>query len=166
MSGFDKFIQHIVEFTEEEVEVFIKEHENEVFYSFAYDCNAETSGIYLSFNTLNSFEETLEKYREGEYASFYNDEESVLRLKYNPGDWKYQNFVYIEFIYEDKIKELFDVSIDKNSNDLLNIAERALLDFRKTKVYQTIPKTDDFLAFCIDHDEDELDAIERSIKIN
>ena len=166
MSGYEKFIQHIVEFTEEEVSLFIDEHKNEEYYAFAYDCNPETNGIYLSFNTMGEFERTLDLYQAGSYADLYEEEDYIFRLKYNPGDWKYQNFVYIEFIYEAKIKELFGVEINRKSDDLLKIAQRALLEFKKTEVYKEIPKTQDFIAFCIDHEEDERDAINRSLRQN
>ena len=113
MSKQDGFIQHIVTFSEEEVNRFLEEHKDEKFYAFAYDCNPETHGIYLSFNTEKAFDKSLRAYRNSEIGLIYQDEEQVQRLRYNPGDWKYQNFVSIEFIYEAKIKELFDVVLDK-----------------------------------------------------
>ena len=166
MSKQDGFVEHIVTFTEEEVAEFIAEHNNQTFYAFAYDVNPQTHGIYLSFNTEEAYQESLESYQNGDYAFLYQTDDQKRRLKYNPGDWKYQNFVSIEFIYEAKIKELFDVVLNKEIDDLLNFAEQALVDFRKTEVYNSIPKDKDFIAFCIDHDEDELEAIKRVLRIN
>ena len=166
MNKQEKFIEHIVAFTCEEVNAFLVEHPDEEFYAFAYDCNPQTKGIYLSFNTINAFKETLYQYQNSEYSDLYNSKNQINRLKFNPGDWKYHNFVYIEFIYDDKLKELFDVVLDPNTNNLMNFAERALLDFKRTAVYQSIPKTVDFISFCIDQEEDELKAIQRSIRIN
>lgn len=166
MSKHQAFIDHIVSFTEEEVRVFLEEHEGEEFYAFAYDCNPETKGIYLSFNTEKAFEEKLLKYQSGEFAFLYDDEQYIKRLKYNPGDWKYQNFVSIEFIYDEKIKELFDVVLDAKGIVLMNFAQKALLQFQESDVYKAIPKTKGFIAYCIDHDEDELDALARALAIN
>lgn len=162
----EKFIQHIVDFTNEEVLEFLNEHLGEEFYSFAFDVNPQTHGIYLSFNTLEAFNKSLSDYQASEFSSLYSNVEQVKRLKYNPGDWKYQNFVSIEFIYFEKIKELFDVELDPNSDDLLNFAEIAMRRFRESLVYAQIPKTKDFIAFCIDHEEDELMALERAVSIN
>lgn len=160
------FIDHIVKFTEEEIQEFLEKNKDEKFYAFAYDVNAETYGIYLSFNTISDFNNKLKLYQNSEYAQLYYDSEQIDRLKYNPGDWKYQNFVSIEFIYPAKIKELYDVVLDAHSNDLLNYAEKALSKFKLTNTYQSIPKDKDFIAFTIDHHEDELDAIKRVISIN
>lgn len=160
------FIDHIVTFTKEEVLEFLSNNKDEKFYAFAFDVNPETYGIYLSFNTESDFNKKLDEYKQGEYAEYYQDDNNILRLRYNPGDWKYQNFVSIEFIYEAKIKELFDVVLDPNSDTLLNYAERAMSKFKSTDVYQMIPKEKDFIAYCIDHDEDELEAINRTLSIN
>lgn len=166
MNKHQQFVDHIVSFTKEEVSHFLKEHPSEIFYAFAYDCNPETKGIYLSFNTKEAFNNTLKKYQMGEFSTFYKTTDQINRLKFNPGDWKYHNFVYIEFIYDEKIKELFDVVLDPETNSLMIFAERAMLEFKRSSLYQEIPKTDDFISFCIDHEEDELEAIARSIKIN
>lgn len=166
MNKQDGFIEHIVSFTEEEVSQFIKEHSNERFYAFAYDVNPATKGIYLSFNTEADFKVKLKQYQEGNYAFLYQSDDQIKRLRYNPGDWKYQNFVSIEFIYDAKIKELFDVVLVESKNNLLDYAEQALLSFKKTETYEHIPKEKDFIAFCIDHEEDELEALDRALRIH
>ena len=43
----------------------------------------------------------------------------------------------------------------------MNFCEDILRDFKKTDVFEKIPKTSDFIAFCIDHDEDVKEALER-----
>lgn len=166
MSKQEGFIDHIVTFTCEEVIEFLEKNHDKKFYAFAFDVNPDTYGIYLSFNTEAEFNKKLDEYKSGEYSEYYKDIDQVNRLRYNPGDWKYQNFVSIEFIYEAKIKELFDVVLDPNTDSLLKYAERAMSKFKKTEVYNKIPKEKDFIAFCIDHDEDELEAIKRTISIN
>lgn len=166
MSKHEDFINHILSFTKEEVRDFIEKHPNESFYAFAYDVNPKTYGIYLSFNTIDHFNETLDSYKNSEYQMFYQTKEQIERLKYNPGDWKYQNFVSIEFIYKHKLVELFDTDLDPSTNVLLDFAEKTLSKFRLTNVYKEIPKDHGFIAFCIDNEEDELEAIKRAININ
>ena len=166
MNKQEGFIDHIVSFTSEEVLEFLTKNKDEKFYAFAFDVNPETYGIYLSFNTEAEFNKKLAEYKAGEYGEYYGDLDNVNRLRYNPGDWKYQNFVSIEFIYHAKIKELFDVVLDADTDSLLKYAERAMTKFKKSEAYRLIPKEKDFIAFCIDHDEDELLAISRTLSIN
>lgn len=43
----------------------------------------------------------------------------------------------------------------------MDFCEEILSDFQKTEVFGKIPRTADFVAFCIDHDEDVKEALER-----
>ena len=51
--------------------------------------------------------------------------------------------------------------MEKQCADMLHLCEEILADFRKTDTFQNIPKTEDFVSYCIDHDEDPADALAR-----
>lgn len=46
-------------------------------------------------------------------------------------------------------------------NSLFDLFTNQLVEFSKTEIFKKIPKTNDFKFFCIDHDEDIEEAIER-----
>ena len=52
-------------------------------------------------------------------------------------------------------------AIEKQYKEIMDFCEDILLDFQKTDIFKKIPKTSDFIAFCIDHDEDVKEALER-----
>ena len=163
-----KIKKQLLDFTENAVEDFLKKHSTLEFYSFAYDCNAEYAEVNLCFNTEAEFEKTLKHYQTGEYSRPYQSEDDIKELKYNTGDWEYQCFDTINVLTEDELTKIFnDLPEDdyKSWNEflesLLAIFCEVLLDFSKTETFKRIPKTGNFLAFCIDHDEDFENAIER-----
>ncbi|WP_226372129.1 hypothetical protein [Selenomonas timonae] len=45
---------------------------------------------------------------------------------------------------------------------MLQLCDEILAAFRETDVFKRIPKTADFISFCIDHDEDPADALARA----
>ena len=49
-------------------------------------------------------------------------------------------------------------------NNLLELCTESLVEFTKTETYKKIPKSKDFVAFCIDHDEDFEQAMKRMEK--
>lgn len=92
----------------------------------------------------------------------------MIDLKYNTGDWAYQCFDTISILSDEQLEEMFqaipanDEQIWKTFvSDLLLLFTEALHDFTSTEVYKKIPKTTDFIAFCIDHDESVEDALNR-----
>jgi hypothetical protein len=160
--------KQLLNFTVNAVENFLNEHSNLEFYSFAYDCNAEYAEINLCFNTKTEFEKTLKQYQTGRFSMNYQSEEDINGLKFNTGDWEYQCFETLNVLTDDELtKILNDFPEDdyKSWNEfvetLREIICETLLDFSKTETFIKIPKTDNFIAFCIDHDEDFEDAIKR-----
>ena len=160
--------KQLLDFTVNSVDSFLNEHPNLEFYSFAYDCNAEYAEINLCFNTETEFEKTLKDYHTGKYSEHYQSEEEINYLKFSTGDWKYQCFETIYVLTDDELTKIFnDLPEDdyKSWNEfvetLREIFCETLLDFSKTETFKKIPKTDNFLAFCIDHDEDFKEAVER-----
>lgn len=150
--------KQLLAFTEKETADFLKEHSNEEFYAFAFDCNAEYAEVNLCFNTEDAFKETLDFYQE-KYSADYQDEESILDLKYNTGDWEYQCFATMYIMEEDEMIALYDDDVDAQLTELIEIFYQALADFRKSDVFASIPKTESFKLICLDHDEDVPEAI-------
>ena len=158
----------LLNFTIQEVKIFLIENPNLEFYAFAFDCNFEYAEINLCFNTEADFAKTLAHYKTGEFSSYYQSEKEINDLKFNTGDWNQQGFASINVLTEDELTKIFnDLPNDdyKSWKEFLDCLTKAvcecLIDFTNTETFNGIPKTQDFLAFCIDHDEDFETAIER-----
>lgn len=169
----DTIKSELLTFTKRAVEKFLDENSENVFYAFAYDCNAEYAGICLCFNTENEFKKTLNYYQNGEFSQYYKSNEQINDLKYNTGDWKYQCFASINIFTDDELTKIFQDFPDDDYKswqnfveDLMMLFTETLLDFSKTEIFRKIPKTKDFKFFCIDHDEDFEDVENRMNKIN
>ena len=172
----EKIKSQILDFTIKGVEKFLKENPDLEFYAFAFDCNAEYAELGLCFNTETSFQETLKNYQKGEFAVYYKTEvserykteEGIKSLRYNTGDWEFQYFDSLNVFSNDELDKIFSQLPDDDYkswvefvSNLLDLFTESLVEFAKTKTYAKIPKTKDFICFCIDHDEDFDDAIER-----
>lgn len=163
----------LLDFTINAVETFLKEHPNVEFYAFAFDCNCEYAEVNLCFNTEKDFKITLNSYQSGNYAKKYQKQEAINELKYNTGDWKYQCFEGINLITEHELDLILGENPDlddykswkKFIKSLNELFSECLIDFSKTETFHKIPKTKDFLAFSIDHDEELKDAIMRLEKL-
>ncbi|NLC34402.1 MAG: DUF4303 domain-containing protein, partial [Erysipelothrix sp.] len=107
-----------------------------------------------------------ETYQNGVYQHYYDDPQNVLRLKYNPGDWKYQNFANVEFYYTDVLKERYNSVFEEDGLLLHAYAEALLRLLTQTPIFKALRKTDDFISYIINHDEDELEAIQSRLHIN
>ncbi len=163
--------RQIIDFATQGVERFLKENPDLTFYAFAFDCNAEYAEVNLCLNTEQAFADTLKDYQEGEFSENYQSQEEIRDLKYNTGDWNYSCFESL-YVYDEKeLDEIFWEMPDddyqswqKFANNLLELFTESLVEFTKTETYRKIPKTNDFLAFCIDHDEDVEQAMGRMEK--
>ena len=157
----------IVEFTIRGVQQFLQEHPGLVFYALAFDCNAEYAEINLCLNTESDFSKSLNHYQT-EYPESYQNDENIRDLRFNTGDWEYQCFDTIYVLTDEQLSEIFQAipeddyqTWQKFVGGLLVLFTEALQDFTKTEIYKSIPKTDNFTTFCIDHDEDFEDALNR-----
>ncbi|SHF95104.1 DUF4303 domain-containing protein [Flavobacterium defluvii] len=163
-----KLKQQLISFTIKGVKDFLDNNLNLEFYAFAYDCNAEYAEVNLCFNTMEDFDKTLNHYQNGRFSENYKTDEAINDLRYNTGDWKYQCFDSIDILSEEELNKIYnDLPEDdyKSWNifveELMELFCECLLEFRTSEVYHSIPKTKDFVSFCIDHDEDFEDAEER-----
>lgn len=142
-----------------DMEKFLCEHSTLQFYALAFDCNAAYANFLVCMNTTEEFEKTLRWYQK-KYDT-YHQEENILELRYNPGDWEYTDICQVDLFSEKELAEKYQDDIDKQCEDIMDFCEEILSDFQKTEVFGKIPKTADFVAFCIDHDEDVKAALER-----
>ena len=153
-------IKRIVNFTEVAVKLFLDKNPNLEFYAFAFDCNAEYAEINLCFNTEDDFKNTLASYQSGEFSEYYQDDAQIKELRFNTGDWRYQSFDTFYLLTETELNEIF-IKLPEDDyaswnmflEDLMEVFCESLITFTNTTTYARIPKTFDFLEFCIDHDE-------------
>ncbi|MDY3595632.1 DUF4303 domain-containing protein [Anaerotignum sp.] len=142
-----------------DMEKFLHTHSDLQFYALAFDCNAEYANFLVCMNTIEEFEKTLQWYQK-KYET-YDQEENILDLRYNPGDWEYTDISQVDVFQEEELAAKYQDDIDKQCEEIMDFCEDILRDFKKTDVFEKIPKTSDFIAFCIDHDEDVKEALER-----
>lgn len=142
------------------VEEFLRAHPRERFYALAFDCNTAYAEFLVGMNTEEAFQKTLMEYQEGS-ASDRTDASAIENLRYNPGDWTYTEITEAELFDEDELTSRYQDNMEKQCADMLHLCEEILADFRKTDAFRKIPKTADFVSYCIDHDEDPADALAR-----
>jgi hypothetical protein len=143
-----------------DMERFLETHSHLEFYVLAFDCNTEYAGFLVSMNTQDDFSKTLETYR-SEYKGYYDDDQNVNELRYNPGDWEYTDISEVTLFEEEELIAKYGVDLDAQCEDMMVLCEEILEDFRKTDVFKRISKTKDFVSFCMDHEESFEDAMER-----
>ena len=169
MSIFDRqqIKQTILDFASSGVQTFRQNNPGLVFNAFAFDCNAEYAEINLCFNTEEGFSKTLNNFRKKNPKDILNEEE-VLHFKYNTGNWVYQCFDTTNILTDAQLDEIFQTMPDddyqtweKFIDDLKLLFTESLQSFIQTEIYKNIPKTKDFITYCIDHDETVEIALKR-----
>ena len=156
----------ILRFTTVEVEQFLLAHPDKTFYAFAFDTHAEYAELNLCFNTEADFQQQLAYYQSGKWAESYQSPEAIQELKFNTGDWEYQCFSTCYVLSEDELQTIQQSLPEDDFSEWEEIVRQiravfneCLVQFTQTEVYQAIPKTDGFMAFSIDHDEDVSDIV-------
>jgi len=155
----------ILDFTINGVEKLLQENPDLEFYAFAYDCMAFYGVINLCFNTEEEFQKSLIYYK-GKYPTHYDADKDVLRLKYNTADWVFPMFETLDFFSREELTTFQDEeNVDELIETLLETFCECLIEFTATATYKKIPKTADFIVFCVDHDETFEDAQKRFEKV-
>ena len=144
-----------------DMEIFLNEHPQMEFYALAFDCNTEYAEFLVCMNTEDDFRQTLRDYQEDD-KRYCTDAASIKNLRYNPGDWEHTDISEIELFSEDELAAQYQDDIERQCAELLQLCDEILAAFRETDVFKRIPKTADFISFCIDHDEDPADALARA----
>ncbi|MFC2337191.1 MAG: DUF4303 domain-containing protein [Negativicutes bacterium] len=143
-----------------DMDTFLNEHPHLEFYALAFDCNSEYAEFLVGMNTQEDFLKMLQEYQENN-EKYCTDAASIKKLRYNPGDWTYADISGVELFTEEALIEKYQDDIERQCADMLRLCEEILSTFRKTEIFKRIPKTQDFVSFCIDHDEDPADALAR-----
>lgn len=141
---------------------FLEENPELTFYSVGLDCNSEYGTVMLCFNTEDEFQKSLAHYRQGKYADMYQTPEDILDLRFNTGDWEYQDVASYEVFSEQELQLMFGDDLESQIECMMDFNYQVLKAFTKSPIYQQIPKTKDFQPICIDHEDDVLEALERS----
>jgi len=157
MNKLEKRKKEILKQIQDDINLFLKEHLEEKYYCFAFDCNSEYAQILVCFNTEEDFTKTWEKYN-------YQTDEDYIEIRYNTGDWKYQGFAEYEVLTEDEMINLYGDDIDLNISEMMKFNYQLLELFCNTETFRAIPKTDDFKILCTDHDTDLVEALENTEK--
>ena len=164
----DKIKQQLLEFTIQTVEKFLKEHPELEFYAFAYDCFARYAQVGLCFNTIEEFDETLQRSQE-HYPQYSQTAEQINEIKYCMGGWEFQGF---DMIFVQQIDDIYDQlpeDDEQSKNEFIEsvmiLFSEAILEFTQTDTYKAIPKTQDFIAYAMDHDENFTDIIPRMLSL-
>ena len=144
-----------------DMEQFLDEHRDLEFYVLALDCNAEYATFLVCMNTLEDFARTLKQYQT-KYEK-YTNEKWIRELRYNPGDWEYTDISEVNLFEEEELVAKYQDDIDRQCGEVMSLCNEILRDFSQTEVFGRIPKTPDFISFCIDHDEDVEGALERQM---
>lgn len=163
----------LLDFTIKAVEKFLKENPTLEFYAFAYDCYAEYAEVNLCFNTEKAFKKTLKNYQKKEFSRYYQAVSKIENLKYNAEDWECQCIDTTYILTEEQLTNIFNDLPDDNYASWKKFVEKlmklfceCLIDFTKTETFKKIPKTNGFIIFCIDHDENFENAIEKLKMLN
>lgn len=158
--------QLLLDFTVKEVGKFLSENPGLTFYGFAYDCGLQHTSVGLCFNTEEGFEEIIEAHYQYEKTA-----EEERELKISTGNWKYQCFETIDIHELEELDTILDLDDDYAtwdvfSEELLDTICECLLEFSKTETFRKIPKTDDFLFYSVEHDEEIEDAFRRMDRVS
>lgn len=159
MIGLRERKQEILQQAQQDINTFLDAHKGLAFYCFALDCNAEYAEINLCLNTEEDFQETLRRYQSGPYGEHYQEEEDIASLRYNPGDWAYQCFETYYVMQEDELEKAYGEEDERKVEEMMQFSFELLAGICDTQAYARIPKTADFRVMCIDHDQDEEEAL-------
>jgi hypothetical protein len=154
-------------------------HPGEVFYGFAFDCNSEYGNVLLCLNTESDLQRQAGSYKTDNPDLYANETIDDIRseLRWNMGDWKYQNFNSKSFdaAWSSLESSVLDICMDEEEDEetfmtptqerFMNSVCRVLLRLERTHVIDSLSRTDDFKAYAADHDEDESDSWNRIAEI-
>lgn len=148
---------------------FAKQHGNEPFYGFSFDCNADYGEVLLALNSEAELAATAKRF------PAYSPQQVESRLRWNSGDWKYPGFNLDGDLgaqwekawgsMQEKIQnaalDLDDEECDEMSEIFLESVCRVLLRMEREGVFRCLKLEPHFKALVTDHDEPLEDSWER-----
>lgn len=170
-----------------DIAAFAKGHAAEVFYGFAFDCNADYGQAMPCLNTTEFHQAAIEgRNLPAEIVASYEQWRKQLglpagttpsaELRWSLGDWKYQDFSSSAFktAWERFERQVHDAAFpdvgyaeEKNEQDrdtqerFLESVCRVVVRLEKQNAFDGLKRTDDFRTYVADHDEDEEESWER-----
>jgi hypothetical protein len=157
----------LFDLTSRDVRDFAAAHLNETFYGFAFDCNSEYGNVLLCLNTEADLQRQAESYKT-ENPDLYADEtidDIRAGLRWNMGDWKYQDFNSKDFdkAWTSLESRVIDLCMDEEEDEetfmtptqmqFMRSVCRVLVRLEHAHAFDCLSRTDDFKAYAADHDE-------------
>ncbi|ATQ78558.1 hypothetical protein CR152_31610 [Massilia violaceinigra] len=154
----------------ESIRLFAEAHQDESFYGFGIDCNAEMGIFLLCFNSEAAFAGTAREYVD----RFNYDAARLAQLKTNFGDWKYQGFNQdqphwdagwgafqeaIEAYLTDDAMEVEPANL--YIERLMRCACRVLVRIERSGILERTRMDPGFTTLVMDHDQDHQEATVR-----
>lgn len=167
-----------------DIAAFADKHANEMFYGFAFDCNADYGQAMLCLNTPEFHQAAIAGTHiapeiQAGYIKMREDlglptadtlaTERAKQLKWRLGDWKYQDFSSAAFNaawkpFEDQLCDAAfqndDGARETHRRFLMSVC-RVAIRLEKLDAFTRLKRTDDFCTYVADHDETEEDSWER-----
>ncbi len=162
MYQFEKQKEQLLQQLEKDCTSFLKQNPQLSFYAMALDTNAEYAGILLCFNTEQAFQASLKQYQNGKYSQYYQTEEQIMDLRYNTGDWDYQGVASYTVFREEELLQMYKEDYQRAYEEMMDFNYRLLQAFCDSDIFQSIPKEKDFKVLCIDHEDDVLEALQKT----
>lgn len=149
---------------------FAKQHGDEVFYGFVFDCNADYGEVLLALNSERDLAQWARQYHPD-----YSPDEVESRLRWNPGDWKYQGFNtdgdlagQWEKAWGDMQERIHEAYLDESDEECEEIPAvflesvcRVLLRMEREGAFRCLKLEPHFKTLVTDHDESLEDSWER-----
>ena len=172
----------------EAINDFAQRHPDEQFYGFAFDCNADYGEVLLCLNTEQDLQASAKELKESPPKSFlpkfdkmmeekygvkpkplFHDKtaaEVAEKLRWNPGDWKYQGFYNCsdDPDWAELAEEIAEqIETDEDREAFLRIICRLIPAIKPA--LERLHRTSDFRVLVIDHDETVETAWQRLAKL-
>jgi hypothetical protein len=170
----DGLFEFLVPLVEEEILAFSAGHQDEEFYGFFFDCNAEYGDVLLCLNTEEGLDEQAEYYQSSWPDRYGDVPVGDLRegFRWNPGDWKYQGFESEDFekAWEHKKNEVLDhmegLLDDEDGFELaleqfMAVVGIVAVTLEDRGAFDPLQQSDGFQVMWADHDESWEDSVER-----
>ncbi|SDG40149.1 protein of unknown function [Fontibacillus panacisegetis] len=152
------------------LEKFAATIENKEVYAVILDCHATYGTVNMKWNTVNSFKNRADKY----YSSYTPDQLLGARgVEYNVGDFYYEDSKQpeeinnFENLYENVLSEYFDSEDEESYNELIQKFINTLVEivYELAPTFSQLNKTDNFIAYIVEHDSDDLEYIKKTVTI-
>ena len=143
--------RQLFDLASQDVRDFGCKHSSELFYGFAFDCNAESGDVFLCFNSIAGLQE-----RAAVYHSWHPEKPVAYyeeRLRWSLGDWKYHAFnsEHFDAAWAPLRSSVWNICMnldyetsEQTANQFLVSASSALVRMEVKGVFDAMNRTPDF----------------------